>query len=96
MMASAIIDGNIWKKIFEKIFPSNFRKSHEILDHFDKSIKSYIKMFEAADLLATLPSPLPAQVGLTVFKKTKFVRNICNRLPNGLFVTNLYKTLESF
>ena len=84
------------KRFLKKFSLVNFRKSHEILDHFDKSIKSYIKMFEAADLLATLPSPLPAQVGLTVFKKTKFVRNICNRLPNGLFVTNLYKTLESF
>ena len=27
-------------------------KSHEILDQFDKSIKSYIKMFEATGLLA--------------------------------------------
>ena len=26
-------------------------KSHEILDEFDKTIKSYIKMFEAAGLL---------------------------------------------
>ena len=87
----------ITEKIFlEKLSPVNFRKSHEILDNFDKSIKSYIKMFEAADLLATYPSPLPVQVGLTVFKKTKFVRNIINRLPNGLFVINLCKALESF
>ena len=42
----------------------NFRKSHEILDQFDKSIKSYIKMFDAAGLLG----PPPAQVGLNEIK----------------------------
>ena len=40
----------------------NFRKSHKIIDQFDKSIKSYIKMFDAAGLLG--PS---AQVGLIKF-----------------------------
>ena len=36
----------------------NFRKSHEILDQFDKQIKCYTKMFETVGLLApqTLPS----------------------------------------
>ena len=40
-------------------------KSHEILGQFDKTIKSYIKMFEAAGLPAPslLPHPGPAQVG---------------------------------
>ena len=40
-------------------------KSHEILDQFDKTIKSYIKMFEAVGLPASsfLPHPGPAQVG---------------------------------
>ena len=40
-------------------------KSHEILDQFDKTIKSYIKMFEAVGLPAPsfLPHPGPAQVG---------------------------------
>ena len=40
-----------------KFFQVNFRKSHEILDQFHKSIKSYIKMFEAAGLLDPLPPP---------------------------------------
>ena len=34
-----------------KLSHVNFRKSHEILDQFGKSVKSYIKMFEAAGLL---------------------------------------------
>ena len=55
-MTSAIIDWNNWKKIFGKIFPGTFRKSLKILDQFDKSIKSYIKMFKAAGLLAS-PQP---------------------------------------
>ena len=40
-------------------------KSHEILDQFDKTTKSYIKMFEAVGLPAPsfLPHPGPAQVG---------------------------------
>ena len=50
------------KKILTKVSQVNFRKSHETLDQFDKSIKHYIKMFETASLLAP-PSPL-AQVGL--------------------------------
>ena len=40
----------------------NCRKIYEILDQFDKSIKSYIKMFEAAGLLS-LPI---AQVGSNI------------------------------
>ena len=40
-------------------------KSHEILDQFDKSIKSYIEMFETLGLLSTTPPPPhPTQVGL--------------------------------
>ena len=35
------------KQILTKFSQVNFRKSHEILDQRDKSIKSYIKMFEA-------------------------------------------------
>ena len=38
----------------------NFRKSHEILDQLHKSIRSYIKIFEAGGLLV----PPPAKVGL--------------------------------
>ena len=40
-------------------------KSHEILNQFDKTIKSYIKMFEAAGLPAPslLPHPGQAPVG---------------------------------
>ena len=40
----------------------NFRKKHEILDQLNKSIKSYIKMFDAAGQLGP-----PAQVGLSVY-----------------------------
>ena len=32
---------------------------------------------------------------LNVFKKIWFVGEISNKLPNGLFGTNVYKTLES-
>ena len=32
---------------------------------------------------------------LNVFKGIKFVGAISNKLPNGLFETNVYKTLES-
>ena len=32
---------------------------------------------------------------LNVFKKIKFVGEISNKLMNGLFGTNMYKTLES-
>ena len=32
---------------------------------------------------------------LNVFKGIKFVGEISNKLPNGLFGTNVYKTLES-
>ena len=32
---------------------------------------------------------------LNVFKEIKFVGKISNKLPNGLFGINLYKTLES-
>ena len=32
---------------------------------------------------------------LNVFKGIKFVGAISNKLPNGLFGTNVYKTLES-
>ena len=38
-----------------KFSPKNFRKSREILDQFDKSIKSYIKVFESTGLLALTP-----------------------------------------
>ena len=48
--------------ILTKVSQVNFRKSHEILDQFDKSIKRYIKMFETTGLLAP-PLPL-AQAGL--------------------------------
>ena len=51
MMTSSIVD---WK-ILTKFSKVNFRKNHESLDQFDKSVKSYIKMFEVAALLA-LPS----------------------------------------
>ena len=58
-------------KILTKVSQENFRKSHEILDQFDKSIKRYIKMFETTGLLAPPlpptppPPPLPlAQAGL--------------------------------
>ena len=44
-----------------KFSQTNFRKSCEILDQIDKSIKSYIKIFEATGLLG----PTPAQVVLT-------------------------------
>ena len=50
-----MIDWNNWKKFLTKSSKVNFKKSHEILDQFDKSIKSYTKMFEAAGLL--VPSP---------------------------------------
>ena len=33
---------------------------------------------------------------LNVFKGIKFVAAISNKLPNGLFGTNVYKTLESY
>ena len=33
---------------------------------------------------------------LNVFKGMKFVGVISNKLPNGLFGTNVYKTLESY
>ena len=43
-----------------------------MLDQFDKSIKSYIKMFKAAGLLAPPPSPgrvkLHAQVILKILR----------------------------
>ena len=32
---------------------------------------------------------------LNVFKKIEFVAEISNKLPNALFGTNVYKTLES-
>ena len=32
---------------------------------------------------------------LNVFRRIKFVGPISNELPNGLFGTNVYKTLES-
>ena len=44
------------EKNFEKFSQVNLRKNHEILDQCGRSIKSYIKMFEAAGLLAP-PSP---------------------------------------
>lgn len=54
MMTSAIIHGmNLKKKNLSKFFHVNSRKSHKILDHFGKSIKSYIKMIEAAALLGS-------------------------------------------
>ena len=62
----------------------SFRKSHGILDQFDKSIKSYIKMFEAAGLLCP-PPPLPRQVGLnktmichnSIEKYVTFFQELC-------------------
>ena len=49
------------KNLFLKKFSQeNFRKSHEILDQFDESIKSYIKLFEAGSLLS--PSSGPGRV----------------------------------
>ena len=50
------------KKIFDKIFLSKFRRSHEILDHFDKSIKSYVKILEAAGLLDPLHPLSPGRL----------------------------------
>ena len=32
---------------------------------------------------------------LNVFKRRKFVEEISNKLPNSLFGTNVFKTLES-
>ena len=44
-MTSAIIDWNNWrKKILTKFSEVNVTKSQEMLDQFDKSIESYIKM----------------------------------------------------
>ena len=40
----------IKQKLLAKFSQVNFRGSHEILEQFDKSIKSYIKMFKAAGL----------------------------------------------
>ena len=37
------------KKILTKFSQVNFRKIHKILDQFDESIKSYIKIFEGAE-----------------------------------------------
>ena len=48
------------KRKFIKFSQVNFRKSYEILDHLHKSIRSYIKIFEAGCLLV----PLPDKVGL--------------------------------
>ena len=55
-------DSNNWlkllkKKILTKLSQKKVRKSHEILDQFDKTIKIYIKMFEAAGLLGLPSSP---------------------------------------
>ena len=57
MITSAIVDEITKKEFLAKFSHVNFRKSHEILDQFDKSIKSYTKMFEVAGLLAHPPSP---------------------------------------
>ena len=59
---TAIIDWNNSKRIFGKIFMCKFKEKSWNLDQFDKSIKSYIKIFEASGLLAHPP----AQVGLSV------------------------------
>ena len=65
----------------------NFRKSHEISDQFDKSIKSYIKMFEAASLLAPRPKcpsrikkrlrHRPYPVNFAKFLSTPILKNTC-------------------
>ena len=47
----------------------NFRKSHQFLDQFNKSIKRYIKMFEAVLLGPT--RPLSAQIGLKLQASVK-------------------------
>ena len=57
-------------KKLAKFFQVNFRKGHEILGQLDKSIKSYIKMFEAAFLLG---SPCPDRVKLKAFRKLYFL-----------------------
>ena len=77
------------KKIFlSKFSQVNFRKSHEILDQFDKSIKSYIKMFKATDLLGC---PVPGRVKSLPQKiKSRFIKfdivefypSISEELPN--------------
>ena len=65
-MNEEILDKKNWQMSLLSSWKScvdvNFRKSHEIIDQFDKSIKRYIKMFEAAGLLS--PS---AHVGLIKF-----------------------------
>ena len=47
----------ITKKKLTKFFKVSFRKSRNILDQFNKSVKSYNNMFEAVALLA--PPPVP-------------------------------------
>ena len=59
IMMSTIIDWNNLKNLAK--FPQeNFKKSHEILDQFAKSIKSYIKMLEPAGLIGP-PPPIPGE-----------------------------------
>ena len=53
----------ITKKKLTKFFKVSFRKSRNILDQFNKSVKSYNNMFEAVALLASPPRP-PDQVVL--------------------------------
>ena len=47
------------KQISTKFSQVNFRKSHKILNQFDKSIKSYIKILKAVAWLARNASPPP-------------------------------------
>ena len=76
-----------------KFSQENFRKSHEILDQFDKQIKCYIKMFETAGLLApqTLPTPTtPVQVGLNIsFRRILYQESGMILFINLFFFINL-------
>ena len=76
MMTSAIID---WK--FSQV---NFMKSHEILDQFDKSIKSYIEMFETLGLLSTTPPPPSYPGRVKAFSRVCILYFIRIRNDNGL------------
>ena len=76
-----------------KFSQENFRKSHEMLDQFDKQIKCYIKMFETAGLLApqTLPThTTPVQVGLNIsFRRILYQKSGMILFINLVFFINL-------
>ena len=71
----------------------NFRKSNEILEQFDKSIKSYIKIFEAVDLLAPPASSL-AQVVLKHIQAKwgiiKVYSGLFSHIQNPVFPSHIH------